>query len=405
MNRTRTTQALGPIGTMTHTSNYSPIGGPWSHRLTQVDSTMSDVVTKDFKKRIASGEVINNPCSNSKTSIFRETGGTYNATRISNPALYSRVSGSGCLTAAYRQALSGPAMLTVNLPVNDLAQAAQASALASIDKAPYAIAEDIATIREAYRFAVRPWASIEELALHYARARKSLRFVAKHGSTLRRTPQSLASLWLEYRFAFMPMVRSVVNVFASLADATGRKYDTIHTAHGTSELEKSSSDSTVLSNFTFNRGVKKKQTVRAVVQYRVQPPLREWQYKYGLRFKDVPELMWDLFPLSFMYDRIWNIGDAVRGLTNFSDPSVNILGGTVSVTTETQQDISMVKQTASGWTVIISPDTEYLITESYVRSIWQPSVLNVVPPVLPGGLVKDLTSMADLGALILQRLK
>jgi hypothetical protein len=191
----------------------------------------------------------------------------------------------------------------------------------------------------------------------------------------------------------------------SLIDPSGRKYDTVHTAHGFAELEKSGSDHTVLSNFTFHRNTKTKKSVRAVVQYRVQPPLREWQYKYGLRFKDVPELMWDLFPLSFMYDRVLNIGDAVRGLTNFVDPSIKVLGGTVSVTTETAQDISMVKQSASGWTVTISPDTEYLFTESYVRAVWQPSVLNVVPPVLPGGLVKDLTSMADLGALILQRLK
>lgn len=406
MSRYRSRQVLGPIGTIYRDTNYVGAAGPWTHRMTQIDESMIDHVTKDFKKRLSRGEVINNSCHRQKTSIYRESGGVYYAVRTSNPSLYNKHSGDGCLTAMTRASLGGlPALLTVSLPTNDIAQSARAAALAAIDKAPYAMAEDIATIRETYKFLRKPWQSIDELATHYWRARQSLRFVAKRGTTLSRTPQAIASLWLEYRFAFMPLVRSVVNVFASL-EARSRNYDTVHTAHGTAEIEKSNSDKTIPSSgLVFRRSTKVKRSVRAVVQYRVQPPLREWQYKYGLRFKDIPELMWDLFPLSFMYDRVFDVGTAVRGLTNFVDPSISVLGGTVSVKTDTEQNISFVSQTASGWTITVTPDTEYLFTEVYDRELWEPSVLNVIPPVLPGDLVKDLTSMADLGALILQRLK
>lgn len=405
MQRSRTRQELGPFGTHVHVSSGTSNLGSHTHRLTQTDYSMTDVVVKDFRKRLSKGEVINNPCTKLKTSVYRSGGGTYHTVKDSNPAVWGNISGSGSLTAFIRAKVLNAPLLSVNLPVNDAEQAAKASALASIDKAPYAMAEDIATIRETVKFIRRPWASIEDLAVHYFRARKSLRFVQKRGSTLSRTPKALTELWLEYRFAFSPLVQTITNAFVSLSETSSRRYDTVHTAHGTVELEKSNSDTYINGINHFKRGVVTKKTVRAVVQYRVQPPLREWQYKYGLRAKDIPETMWDLFPLSFMYDRILNIGDAVRGLTNFLDPSIVILGGTVSRKTETVQDISYVKQVSPGWTVTISPDTDFFFTEEYVRGVWQPSVLNVVPPVLPGGLVKDLTSIADLAALLAQRLR
>jgi hypothetical protein len=368
--------------------------------------TMTDHVVPDLLDRLRRGEVVNNPCTKVKSVIFRSGGGTYNATLKSNPAKYSIITGDGSLTHYQRSLGFDPGLKSATLSptLGDSQQMARSQALAAVDKAPYAVAEDIATIRETVRFLRKPFSGLDDLSSRFQKAVRGLSKIRKKSFWTR--ANGVASIWLEYRFGFMPTVRSIDNVLNSLNRPTDKRYNRILTAHGTDERKTALQyDKAVSAPFTYERTVQLERVCRAVVQYRVSPPLREWQYKYGLRFKDVPELMWDLFPLSFMYDRVLNVGNAIRGLSNFLDPAIVILGGTQSVKTLTSQSIRLVSQSNASWNINITPDTDGYFTEAYDRSVWKPNVLNIVPPVVPGDLVKDLTSIADLSALVYQRLR
>lgn len=406
MNRHRTQSSKGPRGTMTFLSSD---GSPPTHERSMDMSTsseiMDDVVSPGTMAAIKRGEVINQPLHKVKTTIYRSGGGSLYRRNISSGEIHT-VTGNGSYTDYVRQTDGNVALLTVPtlnaLNTSTQIDAVKSMALAAVDKAPYAVAEDIATIREAYRFFRHPFASLDDLSKRFYRARVGLSNIRK-GKKFNRA-KALAALWLEYRFALMPSARTICTILDSLNRPIDKRYNKVITAHGMNTLTGANSSASSFGSHRLFRTASAERTVRAVVQYRVSPPLREWQYKYGLRFKDVPELMWDLFPLSFMYDRIWNAGDAIRGLTNFLDPSVSILGGTTSVKLVLEQSISFQAWISSSYATTVVPDVDVYITDTYDRYVWSPSGLDVFPPVLPGGLIKDLKSIADLASLILQRL-
>jgi hypothetical protein len=290
----------------------------------------------------------------------------------------------------------------------DAVKTAKLKAIAAIDKAPYTIAEDLAEIGETIRFIGNPIRGIYRLARKYRKDKvRLLARIRKRAKSTAYQTKALANLWLQYRFAFSPLVRSVQTVLESIEDQERTNYDKIHTAHGTSPYSSSIlSDTKVKFQFTYERTSQVRSgKARAVVFYRVKPPLTEWRRKYGLRVKDLPELMWDLFPYSFMIDRVIDIGSSIRGLTNLVDPRIEILGGTVSTSHEAMQSISFTDFQTSGWTRTVVPDTDFFITEEYVRELWTPTSTDTIPPVMPKGLVSDITNVVDLLSITRQLLK
>jgi hypothetical protein len=298
---------------------------------------------------------------------------------------------------------SCPSLNLSVLPEIDGIKAAQVKALANIDKAPYSFAEDIATIRQTALFLRKPFSSIDDLATKFE---KDVTRIAKkrHIYNSQRYIKYISSAWLEYRFAFSPLVQTVQNVIVGLA--TNNPRPRIGTAHGTFFHEKQGSDIYLSSGNIprYKRLRKLKKNYRATVLYEYSNPVTDWRYKYGLRTSDFPRLAWDLFPYSFMIDRVWNIGDAISGLVNLSKPQLKILSGCYSIKTEDSQEFSFVDWVRPGWSSTTIPDTDIHLSETYTRTVWKPTVLDVIPTVMPGLLVRDLTSIVDLSALILQKL-
>lgn len=405
--RTRSEAEYGPNGTITHTKTDGSIGQqtPVTVKMSEYTSVMSDYLTPGWPQPLKEDAVVNNPCSMTKSFVRRSGGGHYRAVRIGNPALWSEFAGDGSLTSFLRAKVVIPLLTNGGLiPLSDQKQLTQIRALSSINKAPYAVTEDLATIRQTLKLLRHPFQTLNRVSRRFEIARKGLSAIRK--KNYYRT-NALASLWLEYRFAFQPAVRAASTILSSL-EAGVRKNNPIETAHSSDTRESKGRDyypSPTAINYHAERSAKTSRTVRSVVQYRTQPPLQEWKRKYGLRISDVPELMWDLFPYSFMVDRLIDVGASVRAFTNFGDPSIVILGGTTSVTTIVEQTISVVKQVHPSYDVTIVPDTDSFRTETYVREVWKPSVLDLFPPFIPEDIVKNATSTADLAALILQRIR
>lgn len=405
MLRTRSRTIYGGTIVKTPTSNYQSVPAPLVGREWTLVETMVDVTGPLSLYLLRSGRVVNNPCTWTKVLETYGQGGSQRNTRISDPSKYYNILGTGSLSwyCAARGVSPGYATVPLSVTLTDMELVAKSKALASIDKAPYAMAEDIATIRETVRFLRNPFSALDSLSKSFEKERRGLRSVRKKSRLSR--DAAISSLWLEHRFAFKPLVQTVSRGIDSLA-RSDKRYDRIMTAHGSDSRQNSVHDTTTASSYTWDRSSKRKVVANATIQYRVTPPLSSWRAKYGLRTKDIPELLWDLFPLSFMYDRVFNIGNAIRGMTNILDPSVSILGGSFSTLDELEQRLKFLSFSAGGWKYNWQLDSGISkVTSTYNRVAWTPNALDAIPPVLPMDLVSDLTSIADLCSLVIQRLR
>jgi hypothetical protein len=106
-----------------------------------------------------------------------------------------------------------------------------------------------------------------------------------------------------------------------------------------------------------------------------------------------------------MVDRVVNISDSIRGLTNLLDPSVKILAGSLTEKTDRKFSAQLISQSSSGYAVSINADVFHDDQFSYNRTVWKPTASDTLPPVQIGGLVRDVTSTTDLLALILANFK
>jgi hypothetical protein len=145
--------------------------------------------------------------------------------------------------------------------------------------------------------------------------------------------------------------------------------------------------------------------VRAGILYEVSNPVVNFQYKYGLRFKDIPTTLWAVLPLSFMVDRFVNISNFFGGATNLLDPNVKILGAWVTSKRERLQSIGVRSISESGYTSTIVPDDIVDKTFLYAREVWEPSLVDAIPSLDIKGLVNSSAKVTDLLALVIQNFK
>lgn len=370
------------------------------------EEEMDDVLSPGYNKRRAAGEVIMNPAFYVKTSVTRSGAGSLSQSKTDGTDL-STITGSASLTSFWRQfrGVEGYTQLTSGLTSAAISQQAQQRALENIDRTPYAFAEDIATVQQTIKFLRQPFKGIGDLAKSFQKTVSKRR--AKHSNLLR--AQYLASVWLEYRFAFSPLIMSVSNFIEALED-TEIKRVAKNTARGSSTGQYSKSDvqavTAGIATSRWSRKIVAEETWRAMVLYEIVNPLTDWRFKYGLRNKEIPRLLWDLFPYSFMIDRVFNIGTSLTGLANLTDPDIHLKVGCITVKSETAETYSFVSRVATGWNpAVIVPSVDTFTRFTFERAIWQPTLLSTLPGFFPRNLVNDITKIADLSTLVLQRIR
>lgn len=384
-----------PAGVIILTKNTTLLSG---------NQTIVDTVTPRFRERFRAGEVINNSVLLTKTSVLNTSGGLRRDKTIST-GNYTDYTGDGNLNdfIIQRNAADGYTALTSPLNLTDLTQQAQQRALAGMDKAPYSMAEDLATIREMIKFIRHPMGSMLELAKSWNR-----QVLKRSGKTnsLRRA-KLIADAWTEYRFAFKPFLKTVQTVYSSLTDVSSVR-PAFLVSHGYTEGRYVFGDVQKVgaNQLKWSRKIDHSVKLHAAVIYKHSDPVMDWRDKYGLRGKDIPELWWDLVPLSFVVDRVFDVGTGLRALSAIADPELTILGGSVTSRQEKKSTYSYYGEKDIATRILtVNADTSTSIVYTYQRDPWTPSVLDVVPPILPGNLVKDLTSIADVAALVVQRLR
>lgn len=414
-NRTRTRRISSRIGTCQEYWNNKPSLAAVSYDMNGKTETMSDVIVPRYFQRVAKGEVINNPCHYVESTQRSQGGWSYR--RVHSSGTYE-VRGDGSLTAWYlhhhwKVPIPG---IDLNTSIDQKTQASKQQALASVDATPYGFAEDIGEIAETLRFLRDPLSSLKALALSFrAEKMRRERFLRSNPKQKEKVREKLrrqmriyltdtrdlaaADVWLTYRFAFSPLMRSI----SSLTEALGT---TIHRPKRRTSRSKTSGN--VSNSGTVTKTAHEKLQyendgafeVRSGILYEVTNPVESFAFKYGVRFKDIPVTAWNLLPLSFMADRIVNISNCIRGLTNLSDPTVNILAGWVVTkkTVSSKRRLSLTNP--PGWTGTTSFDTVVNETFTYDRTTWQPGVQDTVPAFTPKYLVSDISKTLDLLALV-----
>jgi len=359
------------------------------------------------------------------SSMTHSGGGSYYR-RGGTGNLYYQVNGNGSLYEwAIQSHWGGMAPVSpTHSPKSSessVIQTAQLSALSSIDRTPYSFAEDVAEIRETLSFLRSPLQSLLDLSKRFhsavdalarlyllsprklSAARRRLKMGRKFGHVAVAT----ADVWLTYRFAFSPLVRSVMQLTDAFNDRrqfvqTGRK-----TSRGTGTNDEQAGATEPLD--TYKRRISRKQyhfEARAAITYQVSNPASDFQFKYGLRFKDIPVTLWAILPYSFMVDRLFDLTKAVSACVNLADPTVSIIGASITTKRTVQVEQTLVYDQQPGWSIHnVSFDTRKDILFTYERTPWVPGLSNAVPVVNFRGLISTATHTTDLLALILQKLR
>jgi len=377
--------------------------------------SITDVVTQDFHRKIQAGEIINNPMHYVNSSINNDTGGTYRAVNVVQPELNTptgaqyEMRGTGNLSRAVDLLVGAPftvAYLAPKVFASSHADEARSRAMGNVDRTPYSFAEDIAEMRETVRFLKDPTAALRDLSQAFSNAWANRKRLERLKGTLNLS-KAFAEVWLQYRFALSPLLRSLEDGLKAALDDTilpPRRvargfYNDVH-------FDSDVIDAGVPNNLLrWKRTISQTREVKAGILYEVTNPVQDWRSKYGLRHKDIPELMWAILPYSFMYDRLINLSQTIRGIESYLDPNVKYLAGWVTTKDKVTLTKSWTDQINPVYAVTLSPDVESHEDFIYDRVVWEPSLGDTIGKFDPTGLVDDATKVTDLLSLILVNLK
>jgi len=290
---------------------------------------------------------------------------------------------------------------------NNLVDIAKQHALASVDSTPTAFMEDLGEIRETIQFLKNPIHGLQRLTDTFIKNKRTIQGIR---NKLERA-QALAELWSTYRFAVQPLLRSMVDLLELLAHEKPSRPKR-QRASGRSKDSSESTEPTIYraTPIQYNQVYKyealgyRELNAHATILYEVSNPLADWRYLLGLRLKDMPTVAWELLPLSFMVDRLINIRGMIAGVVNYLDPNVEILAASI-----TKRDLSQYTYSFTEWQHsyympniwLKNPDWVQYEDFAMERQTYVPSIIDAIPTLTPGGLVKDLETTLDLLAILL----
>jgi hypothetical protein len=397
-------------------SDYDHSDWEVSHTL----EAMTDFVTPDFAKKIREGHIINNPCVYTKTSTSSSRSAY---AHYEDPGYEYEITGP--LTRFRSSNASLPGFwddLDINLDTQ-LEAKAKTSALANIDSTPYAFGEDALELRETVKFLKSPLGSLFNLSRNFKRQynlrKKVTRFsnykpnptalkileqtYGKLDKSTLRLAQAHAGVWLNYRFAVSPLVRSCMDVLEAYSEELPVLPERLTSRGFANDSGYKEKLGWTYGGRGYDISKSYESDVKASILYEVSNPIRDWRYRLGFRVKDWPTTIWQILPYSFMVDRLVNITDLSKGVINLVDPNVKILSACTRRKATTTTLYELVQEVAACDIL----QGEVVKDEAFIydRQPWTPSIRDTIPVVTPLFLVKDATHVSDLVSLILSNFR
>jgi hypothetical protein len=357
--------------------------------------TCEDEVTPGYHTRIRAGEIINNRAKivHEKTLLGSSS---FESSGPNGPYSYS--TGGSFVARVY-----GLKTQTWPLPDYDrgpMYERAKSHALSYVDSTPYQFAEDIAEIASTFTYLKLLTKRLSRKTKQYTgRENKLLRDLRLGKNTQSEMTVKLAKLYLEYRFVISPIVRSIHDLITAWNDKPLKPQER-RTARGTGNGHYSVGKTDLTWTYHTRFLELTKVDVKAGIYYELNNPIQGFRFKYGIRNKDIPVTLWAIVPLSFMVDRVFNISNAIKGLTSLADPSIKFLAGWITTKESvTRQFFVDDVDTIPGWTKTVTGDPAMWQTFTYDRSPWTPSLPDIVPPLELQGLTRNIPYTLDALAL------
>ncbi len=369
-----TSQTIGPVNTA------------WDNE------EMNDWVVSNYKRRIEAGEIINNPMDYGRDVLTTSGVGHH---RYRHPNV--KYDTTGPLTGRLVEVGKANGLMFdySSKFTKDFEAEAKLKALANIDSTPFAFGEDALELKETVRFLRNPVKGLFNLSQKFRRDLKKRNAKSKYELL-----QAHAKLWLQYRFAVSPLIRSSIDALEAYSSETPMLPERLTSRGFSVEEAHDEEDKEGVDQWVFR--VKRDRTMvgKATILYTVSNPVYDWNYRLGFRAKDWPTTMWQVVPYSFMVDRVLDITSFCKGVINLADPRVTVLMGCYSVHDDDVRSLSCVDRNVAEST-IVSSDTRTHKIHSYDRVPWVPTVSDTVPKFNSEGLTDSATKIADLTSLIL----
>lgn len=218
--------------------------------------------------------------------------------------------------------------------------------------------------------------------------------------------QHLSNWWLQMRFGIMPFLNDISAIHAECSRKAFRESPIMHSraVNRQGPIQERESYTGVMFSAPVWGDIysRSQQRTTATVYYnRLQ-----WTHKerYGLDWSQVPSVMWELVPFSFLVDRVVNVGEwleVMRPKQGFS-----ILGSTVSYR-ESVERVFHAKEIGITSPSNVRTSTDHACRtccELYRRTIPGPLPSGPVVNLNISGLVKTLDHLTLLNQNVLKRI-
>lgn len=285
--------------------------------------SMTDVVTRRFGELSSAGRIVNTPMSSTKTRLTINAAGGF---RLQSPSTsvpvwytYHEVEGCCLSTRAVDPLLVSGLLNDSGFGITDTDRSrtiglASTSARSRIESPTFQGLVSIGELRETLSYLRNPFKTGIKLASKLERDLK----MAGTGTRKGATSSEIASLYLEFRYAVRPLIYDVqkaqeayINQQLALKPIrkTARAMEILNREWMTTQT---SSFSGIL--YDEVRNFQHSLTARAGFMYEFFEGSSNPNY-WGTRLSDIPAAMWELTPLSFVYDWIGNCGDFISAIT------------------------------------------------------------------------------------------
>lgn len=287
--------------------------------------TMHDVVTPGFKGRSRKGQIVNSPMTQvtRKLTVLGE-GGCGFKSLDTNPD-------PDVLTVHEIKGMILPLSITTEIAFDNAIQTycgslvsaaerssaiglASTEARGKIELPSFTGLASIGELRETLSYLRNPLKAGLKLANLLERDLKMLNTSTRKGSTI----SAIASLYLEFRYAVRPLIFEVQKAVDTIT-AINLALDPVRkTARARQIRASAKTESFETSNngnpYTCLQDAKVELSIRTGFLYEVVDGMTSNGW-WGMRPSDVPAAMWELTPLSFVYDWVGNVGDFISAIT------------------------------------------------------------------------------------------
>lgn len=198
-------------------------------------------------------------------------------------------------------------------------------------------------------------------------AKRGRAFVKKRGlaGTIHHGAGQVSSRWMEFRYAVMPVVYDAQSALNVLYDSQVKP--SVRRVSAGKKLGHLINIVEVYPSYNIRRVSMAEGQGRAVVYFRVHP-VSEQLKRFGLI--NLPALLWELTPLSFVVDWFLPVGDYLSNLDTMA--GVDVLGGTYSLRVKGESHMI-----GASYRVKKGPNEYYNVTignqesrlDSYIRTV------------------------------------